>query len=331
VFDLLTNDFVQNAKKLHDEFLDGNCGGGDPNGLNWEFPSAVFFVITIVTTIGYGTFAPTTPGGKAFTVIFAFIGIAYFGVVVGMVGNTVVHLIQKTAKCCCHRKEKKYKLSGKKTLLWTILMMCIYIALIGLGAHAAAQWDIGDAMYFSLITFTTIGLGDYAPTFDGDKSLAYQFVGYFGFGLGTMVGLSLLTTVLAGVQDSLEDYQKKMAKKLKAAGGSKGSSGSGDAAPRKSGGILKIMGGGAINMDDDEQIEKDNAEEETKQNAEEKKKKQLEDDNIMVGKENEALRNKLAEYLVHIKALEAQLDDHIERSTRRNTSAFDELFEITNE
>ena len=147
MFDLLTNDFVQNAKKLHDEFLDGNCGGGDPNGLNWEFPSAVFFVITIVTTIGYGTFAPTTAGGKAFTVIFAFIGIAYFGVVVGMVGNTVVHLIQKTAKCCCHRKEKKYKLSGKKTLLWTILMMCIYIALIGVGAHAAADWDIGDAMY----------------------------------------------------------------------------------------------------------------------------------------------------------------------------------------
>ena len=38
-------------------------------------PSAIFFVTTIVTTIGYGTFAPATDGGKTFTVIFAFIGI----------------------------------------------------------------------------------------------------------------------------------------------------------------------------------------------------------------------------------------------------------------
>ena len=180
---LLTNEFVEDAKQINDNYLDiygpvtkcksladKSCQeriveGLDKNGkyigelqvigdlkkddfsLNWDFPSAVFFVITIVTTIGYGTFAPETSGGKAFTVIFAFIGIAFFGMVVGMVGNTLVHLIQKTAKCCCHRKQKKYKLSGKKTLLWTILMMCIYIALIGLGAHGAAQWNIGDAMY----------------------------------------------------------------------------------------------------------------------------------------------------------------------------------------
>ena len=180
---LLTNEFVEDAKQINDNYLD-NYGPGskcksladkscqeriveglDKNGkyigelqvigdlkkddfsLNWDFPSAVFFVITIVTTIGYGTFAPATRGGKAFTVIFAFIGIAFFGMVVGMVGSTVLHLIQKTAKCCCHRKQKKYKLSGKKTLLWTILMMCIYIAIIGAGAHAAAEWDIGDAMY----------------------------------------------------------------------------------------------------------------------------------------------------------------------------------------
>merc|ERR1712028_103564 len=123
-------------------------------------------------------------------------------------------------------------------------------------------------MYFSLITFTTIGLGDYAPAFGSDRTAVEQFIGYFGFGLGTMVGLSLLTTVLAGVQDALQDYQDKLAAKLKAAGGSKGSSG--DAAPRKRGGILAIMGGGAIDMGDDEQIEKDNAEAAIKLKAQEK-------------------------------------------------------------
>jgi hypothetical protein len=56
-------------------FLTLCVGGGDSTNLNWEMPSAIFFVTTIVTTIGYGTFAPGTDAGKTFTVIFAFIGI----------------------------------------------------------------------------------------------------------------------------------------------------------------------------------------------------------------------------------------------------------------
>jgi hypothetical protein len=148
---MLTTDFVNSMVQKHDSYLGDNCGGGDPDNLNWEFPSAVFFVITIVTTIGYGTFAPTTSAGKAFTVIFAFVGIAYFGMVVGLVGHQVVLAIQNTAKCCCHRKKKGYKLNGKKTLLWTILMMVVYIVIIGMGAHAAADWDVGDGMYCKFV------------------------------------------------------------------------------------------------------------------------------------------------------------------------------------
>ena len=113
----ITEQFIKSMVDDTEAYLGDNCGGGDPSNLNWEFPSAVFFIITIVTTIGYGTFAPTTDAGKAFTVIYAFIGIAYFGVVVGKVGHVVVEGIKATAKCCCHRKRKGYKLNGKKTLM----------------------------------------------------------------------------------------------------------------------------------------------------------------------------------------------------------------------
>ena len=42
----------------------------------WRFPGAFYFVVTIVTTIGYGNFVPATDGGKAFTCGIALCGIA---------------------------------------------------------------------------------------------------------------------------------------------------------------------------------------------------------------------------------------------------------------
>ena len=40
-------------------------------------------------------------------------------------------------------------------------MMCIYIALIGAGAHAAAEWDIGDAMYCKNYFYIIIHILDF--------------------------------------------------------------------------------------------------------------------------------------------------------------------------
>ena len=45
----------------------------------------------------------------------------------------------------------------------------------------------------SLITFTTIGLGDYAPAFGSERTQTQKFFGYFLFGIGTMIGLALLS------------------------------------------------------------------------------------------------------------------------------------------
>jgi hypothetical protein len=69
--------------------------------------------------------------------------------VAGLVGTQVVHAIQFIAKCCCHRKQKNYKLNGKKTLLWTILILFVYIVIIGIGCYGIG-WGMGDGMYCKL-------------------------------------------------------------------------------------------------------------------------------------------------------------------------------------
>ena len=43
----------------------------DSGGANWDRTGGMFFAFTVCTTIGYGSFAPVTEGGRVFTVICA--------------------------------------------------------------------------------------------------------------------------------------------------------------------------------------------------------------------------------------------------------------------
>jgi hypothetical protein len=47
-------------------------------GYNWLFPGSFFFCLTCISTIGYGSFVPTTPEGKSFVIIYSIFGIAFF-------------------------------------------------------------------------------------------------------------------------------------------------------------------------------------------------------------------------------------------------------------
>ena len=42
---------------------------------DWDYSSAMFFAFTVATSIGYGSFAPKTKGGRGFTVAYALISI----------------------------------------------------------------------------------------------------------------------------------------------------------------------------------------------------------------------------------------------------------------
>ena len=84
-----------------------------------------------------------------FTITFAFIGIAVFGIVLGLVGQNLIQCIKATAKCTLHRNEPNYRLSGKRTLAWATLAMFFYITMIGVVCNAmdAEAWPIGIAMW----------------------------------------------------------------------------------------------------------------------------------------------------------------------------------------
>lgn len=61
--------------------------------VNWDYIQAIFFVITILTTIGYGHFAPVTMPGRLFCILFAIIGIPFTLSVIADMGQIIATLM----------------------------------------------------------------------------------------------------------------------------------------------------------------------------------------------------------------------------------------------
>uniref|UniRef100_A0A915B7S9 Potassium channel domain-containing protein n=1 Tax=Parascaris univalens TaxID=6257 RepID=A0A915B7S9_PARUN len=61
----------------------------------WQFSSAIFFAMTLFTTIGYGTIACETMAGKVATIIYSVIGIPLMLMVLGDIGRTLFGMMTK--------------------------------------------------------------------------------------------------------------------------------------------------------------------------------------------------------------------------------------------
>lgn len=171
----------------------------DPDLPNdWSMPGALFFVATVVTTIGYGSFAPQTTAGKVTTVFIAIIGIAWFGYLLAIVGEALQEGILRFSalyRRVARRPPPADPMDGyvAKVFYWNLA----YVLVLALGAFALDYMTVGNALYMALITFTTVGLGDYAPPFnDRDTTLVETSLVCCAFAVLCCLGLGLLSALL---------------------------------------------------------------------------------------------------------------------------------------
>jgi hypothetical protein len=65
----------------------------------WRWLDSLYFCVITLATIGYGDFVPTTDLGKAFTIIYVFIGIGILISFIDPIGEIIVqHRTEKVEK-----------------------------------------------------------------------------------------------------------------------------------------------------------------------------------------------------------------------------------------
>lgn len=195
--------------------------------IHWTFLGSIFYCMTVYTTIGYGNIVPGTGWGRFATIIYAFIGIPltvlslyclgslfakgckiiwkFFLRSTRVVSKDLSNKISEAAEniedgttaITPATKEKEnddddllsFPISGLLliTVIWVIFCAVLFTFL--------EDWDFGTSLYFTLISFTTIGFGDILPS-------DYDFMPIVGVLL--LIGLSLVSTVMTLIQQQIE-------------------------------------------------------------------------------------------------------------------------------
>lgn len=163
----------------------------------WDYASSTFFAMTAVTTIGYGNQAPATSGGKAFIVIYALLGIPIMGLVLAGLGEKLDGLLKPLKDRVFIKTNEKIDQLVKTLIL--VALILLVMSLIPAGIFAAIEgWSYGDAVYYTIITMTTIGFGDFViGTSDNDYRALYKLLS----SVWILLGLASVAMLLSNITD----------------------------------------------------------------------------------------------------------------------------------
>ncbi|XP_070805924.1 potassium channel subfamily K member 17 [Pituophis catenifer annectens] len=137
-------------------YLKGNTSLG-----RWDFVGSFFFSVSTVTTIGYGNLSPNTVASQVFCIFFALFGIPLNLILLNRIGQ----LMLSGVRLCAFYLDVKFQWQrGAVVLTWTCALgagLLLFLLLPPLLFTAIEGWTYEEGFYYSFITLSTIGFGDY--------------------------------------------------------------------------------------------------------------------------------------------------------------------------
>ncbi|XP_069678806.1 uncharacterized protein Ork1 isoform X1 [Periplaneta americana] len=133
----------------------------------WDFYNSVFFVITVVSTIGYGNLSPSSALGRLLMILYALVGIPMNGIVLATLAEFF-----STALLKVHRRYKTKRSETRAGLVADIVLYLIpgFVVFIflptGVFMHFEG-WTFDESLYYAFVTLTTIGFGDFVADGQG--------------------------------------------------------------------------------------------------------------------------------------------------------------------
>ncbi|XP_033916778.1 potassium channel subfamily K member 17 [Melopsittacus undulatus] len=160
----------------------------------WDFSGSFFFSISAITTIGYGNLSPSTAAGRIFCILFALFGIPLNLVLLNEIGQLMLLGVQH----CSHRLEEAFHLQKKSSLLIKtsalVTGLLLFLLLPPLLLSDKEGWSYEEGFYYSFITLSTIGFGDYVIGMNPDRTYPAWYKNVIS--LWILFGMAWLTLVI---------------------------------------------------------------------------------------------------------------------------------------
>ena len=178
---------------------------------NWSFGDAFYFTWVMITTVGYGDLSPESTEGRLLLIILFAIGaiimVTFLGVVQHILSfylhSFVTNLVPLT--CCGGRVLSSGKINCIE-LVFSMLLLFVWMVLgwAAFQTNEPAFTEFRDFIYASIITFTTIGYGDKAPTTQTGRICWFLYM---------VPGLALMAMLLGYLDTLIHDQNSADNKK----------------------------------------------------------------------------------------------------------------------
>lgn len=136
---------------------------------NWNWPNAVIFAATVITTIGYGNIAPKTSAGRVFCIFYGLFGVplclTWISELGKFFGGRAKHLGQYLTKKGVSLRKAQFTCTAI-FLLWGVLVHLVLPPFVFMSQEG---WTYIEGLYFSFVTLTTIGFGDLVAGVEPNK------------------------------------------------------------------------------------------------------------------------------------------------------------------
>lgn len=168
---------IENVKEYTNEGLDVSASGIVSCSESWSFMNALYFCFTIGTTIGYGDISPKTDNGKLVFIFYVIPGICLCGAFIAELSKLMFARLKRGKA-----RFARFFDTQHVWIFWTInslLLFCICWLVPASIVYAITDFSFFDSCYFSMVTFTTVGFGDYTIT-DYDLKFVIVCFSYFG-------------------------------------------------------------------------------------------------------------------------------------------------------
>ncbi|XP_067945696.1 potassium channel subfamily K member 16-like [Watersipora subatra] len=174
---------------------------------SFDIGSSIFFSTTLVTTIGYGNITPISLAGKLFCVFFAIIGIPLFFATSGEFGKRL-HRFSLTVlgklKCSAKYKQRGTPIALVMVTSCGFLIYCLLASVI---FSLYEGWHYAEALYYTVITLTTVGFGDYYPSFaDGGNNFVIAVLYRIFVFIWVLSGLVWMASIISGMSKVFHEF-----------------------------------------------------------------------------------------------------------------------------